>query len=259
MSRILGRVLGDPAGPDLVRPRLPMLFEPGLGVAAGPDDIAAEAVHPGGSPSVPADGPQAPAGPAAGPPAVPGNLTGGWPLAAGTPLVVPSWPSFAESARAPGPAGPYPPEDAAPAHPGLPRQAHPGLPRQAHPVRPEPALPPAPSPAPPPATDPGPAAPGTNPVRPAPRPGLAPMAALPPMAAPAAVAHRAAESPAAGHLAAGEARGAPDAEPVVHISIGRVEIRADRAVPPPAERRASRPRPAAPDLSEYLKRRGRAR
>lgn len=255
MSRILGRVLGDPAGPDLVRPRLPMLFEPGLGVAAEPDDIAMEAVHPDGSPSGPADGPQAPAGPAAGPPAVPGHMTGGWPpAAAGTPRPVPSRPSPAEPARVPGPAGSYLPEDAA--------TAHPGRPRQAHPVRPEPAFPPAPSPAPPPAAGPRPAAPGTNPVMPGERPGLAPMAALLPMAALAAPAHparRAAENPAAGHLAAGEARGAPDAEPVVHISIGRVEIRADRAAPPPAERRASRPRPVAPDLSEYLKRRGRPR
>lgn len=249
MSRILGRVLGDQAGPDLVRPRLPMLFEPGLGVAAGPDDIAMEAVDPGSSPSVPADGPQAPAGPAA----VPGHLTGGWPpAAAGMPVL--SWPSPARPARAPGPTGSYPPEDAA--------TADSGRPRQAHPVRPELALPPAPSPAQAPATGPRPAAPGTDPVMPGPRPGLTPMAAPLPMATLAAPAHparRAAESPAARHLAAGEARGAPDAEPVVHISIGRVEIRADRAAPPPAERRASRPRPAAPDLSEYLKRRGRPR
>ena len=231
-----------------------MLFEPGLGVAAGPDDITMEAAHPDGSPSVPADGTQPPAGPASGPPAAPGQPTGGWPpAAAGTPLPVPSWPSPAEPARAPGPAGSYLPEDAAIGRSRPPAAGASGPPRARAPARASPAAGGWPAPG---------GSLGTNPVRPGPRPGLAPMAALLPMAAPAAPAYPArpaAESPAAGHLAAGEARGAPDAEPVVHISIGRVEIRADRAAPPPAERRASRPRPAAPDLSEYLKRRGRPR
>lgn len=36
MSRILARVLGDPGGPATVRPRLPMMFEPGLDLAPGP-------------------------------------------------------------------------------------------------------------------------------------------------------------------------------------------------------------------------------
>lgn len=46
------------------------------------------------------------------------------------------------------------------------------------------------------------------------------------------------------------------AEPVVRISIGRVEIHADRADAPRPSRPASRPRQPALDLAEYLRRRG---
>lgn len=62
-------------------------------------------------------------------------------------------------------------------------------------------------------------------------------------------------SPGQGGVALGRVRPAA-AEPVVRISIGRVEIRADRADAPRPPRPASRPRPPALDLAEYLRRRG---
>lgn len=253
MSRILARVLGDPAGPTPVRPRLPTLFEPGLDLVPEQEDIAAAAARPDGSPSPRPEPARAPDDLAPGRPPVPGDrASAGQPAAEHRPL--------AASSPSGGPAGPVrrslppgaPPPDGAAA-------SRPGGARQAHPVRPESALAPARPPAiPTAAVRPVSADGAARAIRPAPPAGPAPAAAavrvpvhprqLPDgdQAAPRRPATRA-------------ARGGASAEPVVHISIGRVEIRAPRADAPRAERPARQPRPAAPDLSEYLQRRGKQR
>jgi hypothetical protein len=50
-----------------------------------------------------------------------------------------------------------------------------------------------------------------------------------------------------------------EAEPTVHITIGQVEIRADRGAAARPARPAGKPRRVAPELSEYLQQRGRRR
>jgi hypothetical protein len=255
MSRILARALGEAAGPGPVRARLPMLFEPGLDLAADQEEITA--VRAGSTPSAGPQPTQTPTVPVAQPPPVPPDLPmSPSPAAEHGPLAAPapSWPAGFRPpvpVRPPAPARPKPPEDAA--------AAQPGRPWQAHPIRPElsGSTPPAVT---------GPQAPRLHPpdtvaraIRPAPPTGQAPGTAahrVPvhprplPDGSPAAAAR-----PPAGR----EARRTANAEPVVHISIGRVEIRADRAAARPPERQTGRPRSAAPDLSEYLQRRGRPR
>jgi hypothetical protein len=265
MSRVLARVLDTPAGPGSVRPRLPTLFEPGLDIATGPedgatgrDDVVRELV-PAASQPTPArlnmpSGPADPAGelpsvalivpfreqPAAEPrsPAwpSPSALTAGGSLASGPP-----WPVTA---------GPGRPEDAGPVRPVPPQPAHP--------VRPELTLPEPMYLAGQAAPRPWPLGGGANAIMP-----TTPADQAPPPARSERVRARyqpdADPAPAPRRSPAQHAHGTAAAEPTVHIAIGRVEIRADHAPPPQPERPVRRHRPAGPDLSEYLQRRGRPR
>jgi hypothetical protein len=231
-----------------------MLFEPGLDLAAGREarqDRAADA------PSADAEPTETAADLASKPPPVASDLpTLGRPHAGHGPSDAghgpsdapsPAWPAEsgqADLVRLTTLGGPQPPESAAPAPPGRPRPPHPVFPGSA--LRPrsfaaEPAVPPRPAHS------------AAEAILPVPPTGQEPAAPR----APARLRHPPDGNPAAAsrRSAAREAR----AEPVVHISIGRVEIRADRAAAPRPERQASRLRPAAPDLSEYLQRRGQRR
>jgi hypothetical protein len=311
MSRILGRALGGPAGPDPVRPRLPTRFEPGLEMASAPELVAGEPGAGGREdlePSGPAAGeraggvigpagrsePREPADPAAGSPlagpgsgssagrpvpglpAGPGGRTGtagqdgeaasgglgGWAGSGGLDGQAGSggtgggvasgrtgggvavgglegWPGTAGLVRTP---------DA-----GLRRRERP---ERAYPVRPASAIPEL-------AEPPAPPDGAAGPVRPAGQRSAAAMNAAAMSTGPARpdpgeepgwAAQRRAARPGPGHAAA---------EPAVHITIGQVEIRADRAAAGEPGRLAARPggraRRVAPDLSEYLQRRGQRR
>jgi hypothetical protein len=289
MSRILARALGGPAGPDPVRPRLPTRFEPGLEMASAPELVAGEPEAGGREdlePSGPAAGdraggvigpagrsePREPADPRAGSPLAgpgspvvrpgPGHQSRGGPAS-----VLPAGPGGGSGSGGPGGgsgsggldgrAGSGGPGGGAGTG-GLDRPQD-GDPRRrersapAYPVRPAPAIPElAEPPAPP-----GSAAGSIAPVWPADQLPAAAMSTGParpdPGAGPGWAAQRRAARPGPGHAAA---------EPAVHITIGQVEIRADRAAGEPgrtAARPGGRARRVAPDLSEYLQRRGQRR
>jgi hypothetical protein len=286
MSRILARVLGGSAGPDPVLPRLPTRFEPGLEMATGPaltaDEPQAvgpadlEPFAPAGDRVVRAASPAArlndplagrgswPAPPPAGPPpAVPASGPGGPGSPGGRPGpghqpggASPSGPAAGTAGRA-GLAEPSRPEEAGSPRPGHQRPAY--LVRSASDV-PELAEPPASQPHPPGRTA-GPAGPD-RPADPAPmaaaRGELTGQPRWPePSPVPGGRPGRAAP-----RRAARPVQGPAEAEPVVHITIGQVEIRADRAAAggqAPAARPAARARRVAPELSEYLQRRGKQR
>ena len=250
MSRILSRALGDPAGPDAVRPRLPTMFEPGLdlagepgpGATAGLDDVAAEPVRGAGALATHPDMPRNLADPAPGPRLVLHDSPRARQSAVEhKPTLAPSPSPRIEPDRGPVPAGLPPAGDAWLAHPVRPRQVLPPLASSAGPAAPRsrpagsaaraivPILPPGPAPA---------LAP-SEPARPRQLPDASP-------------------APAPRRSAARQASGAAHAEPTVHISIGRVEIRASQAAAQ-QQRRASRPRLPSPDLADYLRQRGRQR
>jgi len=304
MSRILARVLGDPGGPASIRPRLPMMFEPGLDLAPGPDlpapgsqgryDVGEPGVggpwagEPGAGEPGGGEDTGASSAAAADAPARPGA----WPSTPGDP-VRPRLPAMFEHGlglasgprpRATDSLGRYgagepgagqdahESEGVAVEEPGRPRARHsepddpmrspgmaeaagadaamagPGRPIQAHPVRPA-------------GTHVAgalawPSAHGGADVAPPATVSLAELAA----------GQAAAAQPARQYLspdprmtaAARERRAASpaSAEPVVRISIGRVEIRADRTDAPRPARPAARPRQPGVELSEYLRRRG---
>ncbi len=258
MSRILARVVDGLAGPGSVRPRLPTLFEPGLDIATGPEDGANKADDLGSEPASAASSPAArlnvppiPADPAPELPPVARTLPGiRQPAVKHGPPAGPSLSSLIEPVRQPVLAGPHRLAEAGPAHPVRPQPAHP--------VRPQPALPTPASLAEPPAPRPRPldsVADTKRRITPLdqaplltgrrePVPSYQPDTSL---------------APAPRRSAARQASGVASDEPTIHIAIGRVEIRADRAAAPQPEHPASRRRPAAPDLSEYLQRRGRPR
>jgi hypothetical protein len=257
MSRILARALGDPAGPDAVRPRLPTMFEPGLDLAGEPGpgatgepgpgataamgDIAAEAVRGAGVLATHPGMPRNLADPALGPPLVPHDSPRArQPAVADEPTLAPSPSPRIEPDRGPVPAGLPPTGDA----------------RLEHPVRPHQTLPPLASSAEPAAPRSRPAGSAAHAIVPILPPGPAP--ALTPRE-PTRPRQRPDASPAPRRFAARQASGAAPAEPTVHISIGRVEIRASQAAAQQQQRRASRPRPPSPDLADYLRQRGRQR
>ena len=268
MSRILARVLGGPAGPDPILPRLPTRFEPGLEMTTAPEPLAYEPEAAGPEdlePSGPAAGDRAvgtisaagrlsarqePTDPAAGPPAAGPSSPGVRPVPgdqppSGSAPVLP-----AGSGGRPGAAGPARRRDEGPPRPDRPWPAYPVRPAAAIP---ELAEPPAPALGPPES-----AADRVAPVRPA---DQAPTAAVRPE--PASPRRR--PDPGAGpgwaapRRAARPVQGQAEAEPAVHITIGQVEIRAAAGSRPPAARPAAKPRRVAPDLSEYLQRRGQRR
>ena len=297
MSRILARALGGPAGPDPVRPRLPTRFEPGLEMASAPELVAGQPEADGGEDlelSGPAAGdraggvigpagrwsePREPADPRAGSPlAGPGSPAGrpgpGHQPRGGPAPVLPAGPGggsggpdgSAGSGRLDGGAGSDGPGGGAGSDgPGggagtgglaRPQDADPRRRERsapAYPVRPAPAIPelaepPAPA---------GSAAGSVAPVWPADQLPAAAMSTGParsdPGEGPGWAAQRRAARPGPVHAAA---------EPAVHITIGQVEIRADRAAGEPgrpAARPGGRARRVAPDLSEYLQRRGQRR
>ena len=290
MSRILARALGGPAGPDPVRPRLPTRFEPGLEMASGPELVAGEPEAGGREdlePSGPAAGDRA--GGVIGPagrwsePREPADPRAGSPLAgsgSGSPVV---WPGPGHQPRGgpapvlpagqgggsgglvgwagsdgPGGGGGSGGLDGRAGSSGLarPQDADPRRRERsapAYPVRPAPAIPelaepPAPA---------GSAAGSVAQVWPADQLPAAAMSTGParpdPGQGPGWAAQRRAARPGPVHAAA---------EPAVHITIGQVEIRADRAAGEPgrlAARPGGRARRVAPDLSEYLQRRGQRR
>lgn len=254
MSRVLARVLDTPAGPGGVRPRLPTLFEPGLEIASGPEDGAAwpDDAVPGPVPAADAQAarpsaPPNPADPAREPPSAALTvLRPRRPAAEPGPPTSPLPSPLTEPAGRPTAADPRRTEDMTPVHSVGPQPAHP--------VRPEPVLPAPPSPA-------GPAA---SPLRP---PGGTATAIMPMMTVdrrpppaqrePVRPRHQPDAGPAPLWSTARQDHDTAVAEPTVRIEIGRVEISAGRAAPPQPERPASRRRPAAPDLSEYLQRRRR--
>ncbi len=54
-------------------------------------------------------------------------------------------------------------------------------------------------------------------------------------------------------------RGAPNGAPVIRVTIGRVEVRADFGQAKTRHAPATRPKPAGLSLDEYLKQRGEGR
>jgi len=271
MSRILARVLGGSAGPDPILAGPPPRFEPGLEMAAGPGLTAEEAEAAG-----PTDlEPSGPAGERAVRVVSPAARLDDLPTDS-RPEPPPAGPSWPDGRPEP---GPQPPGAPAPgparrpgrAEPSRPEEAgspRPSRPRPAYPVRPAPAFPDlaeasAAQPRPP-----GRTADPAAPVRPADRAPAA--AAIRERREPTGQRRRpdpgpapdGRPGPAAPRRAARQVPGRTEAEPVVHITIGQVEIRADRAAAggaAPAGRPAARPRRVAPDLSEYLQRRGKQR
>ena len=282
MSRILARATGAWGGQPTLRPRLPLLFEPGLDVRAPGDDgePAAEwaAASAWDGPPGTADAEPDSEGAAGGTPADqgaadPGAFGPGWPdgdgsgqerqAAAGraarsamTPRN-PARPAGSPRLRDVSGigAGAVPAAGSAPAAVTRPDAARPARAARFQPASHRPA-----GQGPRPGDDQAAAGPDgrrSYPVRPVPHgdgPGPAP-AALDLPHAPAWPAWP------AGPAAAAMSAAAPglSAAPVVRIEIGRVEIRAEPAPPRPAAasqsgRPASRRRPA-PDLAEYLKRR----
>src|SRR5579864_1508896 len=131
MSRILTRLLGESTGPGPVRARLPMLFEPGLDLAADREDVAAHQVSAAGAPSARREPGETRAVALTGPPRVAADLAFPQPPAAEpgpSAAASPSGPAESRSAariRPAAPGRPQPAQDAAPAHPGRARQAHP--------------------------------------------------------------------------------------------------------------------------------------
>jgi hypothetical protein len=254
MSRVLTRVLRGLPEEGSVRPRLPALFEPGLDILTQTDVVPAEGddVAP---PPVLSAGPAAmalyalppTARPAPEPPLVASALPG-----IGEPALEQDAPPKSPQSSPLDPIlppvrGPRRPEDAS-----APRLVRPEpaparrAPRQ--PVRREPALPTPASVAEPRAfrrQRPDDAA-AITPMTPADQP--------PPMRREPG---RRRQEPYTSHAApARQVADVANAEPTVHITIGQVEIRAERT-PQPA--RPARRRQAAPDLSEYLQRRRQAR
>lgn len=284
MSRVLDRALRPADGPAPVRPRLPALFEPGLDLiraTAGPEqfpvpEMAGERDR--------QDDPEIWNGSSRLPQAAQ-DLTGGEAHGAE--------PGAPRTSAAP---GHHPGSIRAPAQGGAPDRARRSTRMPSYPVRPANgtdaagypfAGPPGPG-----AAAVGPAArgswqrsdwpslradsPESAPARDPARAMIVPLSQRPPAPRrrPAAVPrlHRDARqhgagwdradwdsayqgSPGPGGVARGGIQQGP-AEPVVRISIGRVEIRADRADAPRPQRPAPRPRQPALDLAEYLRRRG---
>ena len=265
MSRILARVLGVHAGPEPVRPRLPSLFEPGLDMVTGPglpagEPEAAEPETAGRETAGRETAGRETAGRETAGRETAGRETAGretvrqldiaapGPAAGGLSGGDVAMRDISPAARPNDPLEPVrsvpEPPSARPGSPGMrpapghqPPSVPPPVPRPGHPVRPASALPrlaepPAPQP-----RLPGSTAGPVAPVRPADR-------------APAAAAHREPTrrrqlpelSPAPGGRPGWPAprRAVPrpvqdpaGAEPAVHITIGQVEIRADRAAEPP--------------------------
>jgi len=255
MSRVLARVLRGIPDQGSVRPRLPALFEPGLDILTQTVVVPAEADDVVPPPPGLSAGPPAMALYALPPTARPSPET---PLAAralldmdepaleqGAPAKSPQSPPF--DPILPPVRGPRRREDAS-----VPHLVHPEpapvrrAPRQ--PVRREPALPTPASVAEPRAfrrQRPDDAA-AITPMTPADQP--------PPVRREPG---RRRHEPYTSHAApARQVADVANAEPTVHITIGQVEIRAERT-PQPA--RPARRRQAAPDLSEYLQRRRQAR
>ena len=283
MSRILARVLGVHAGPEPVRPRLPSLFEPGLDMVTGPG-------LPAGEPEAaePETAGRETAGRETAGRETAGRETagretagrdrkaaghrgarpgGGWPL----------WGGRRHAGHFTGGAAERPAGAGALGARAAVGQA--GLAGHAASARPSAAKR---APAGTAARAPGPSRVGAPAAGRAARTSAAPAGQhgrpgrtgyQPADQAPAAAAHREPTrrrqlpelSPAPGGRPGWPAprRAVPrpvqdpaGAEPAVHITIGQVEIRADRAAEPPAARPARQPRRVAPDLSDYLQRRG---
>lgn len=275
MSRILARVLGDPGGPAPVRPKLPMMFEPGLDLVPGPAMLT-----PG------SEGRSDVGAPSAGDPGTDGSGTGGRGSGADAPGVgADAGASNAAAADTPAHPRSWP---AVPSHPV--RIRVPGHQPAWRSARDDPMR--SPHAAADPATTwsgDGPAAEvdaaGSGPARPVRRhPGWLAGTQVPGELAGGSPAGEAdvAGSPSMprAELAAGHAVAAPPArqseppdpatiaparerravrtaaaEPVVRISIGRVEIRSGRADAPGPVRPVARPRQPGVELSEYLRRR----
>lgn len=272
MSRVLDRATGSGSTQPRLRPRLPTLFEPGLDLRpalpdTGPSPMTADHGRPAAVTSA-AAGPGVPESPAfRGLPPVtasPDGPAAGWPrpgaglsAAQAPPGTGTPWPGGF------GFGGPGGADD-----PDLPIS---GGRAWSHPVRPprmpatgdiRPAVNARPGPAAQPATD-------TVPVVPAGRRKRPPAAAIRPaphrehveQASDVSLAHSAAHDRDSDAGPDSPARaGTVSAAPVIRIEIGRVEVRADRAAghepaQPRSERSAGR-RQSAPELAEYLKRRG---
>ena len=279
MSRILDRELGAPR-PDAVRPRLPLLFEPGLLTLQ-----AAARVEPPDPTSAPRSGLGLGAPPAAGVPVRQGTQRAAVPSARTEPRSAgstgPGPDGREEWSEGPGDASPHTPSTSL--RTGSGRLVRPGAshaevaPRTtgdvlARRTRPEPAAAADPPPSPlhggPGAGDPA----GPWRRSPAPRPVQAPRAPRPAeavAATPAPVAGKPSlpPVPSVPSVSSGPPGPSVAAGPVVRISIGRIEVRAAGDPSPPASRgSASRSRTGSGErpaprlgLAEYLDRRDRAR
>ena len=274
-SRLLGRAGDQPA----VRPRLPSRYEPDpRGLGSGPadeatgdrgdaprPDAAGDVAVPGAAlaaPPLSRQGTVTSPAPAALPPSRPIGQAGH--ARPASPVAVPSPPSSARPHAAPalapdrsalpGVFPPGPPVEAAPMVPRVP--VAPTEPRPGGSAGPGPAPPAWPVPVPFSAPAPlGPAAqrqPG-HAVRAWPAHRAAPDAGVSPVSEPSAapapplLAHRRADGPRT------RAPGQAEADQqVVHVTIGRIEVRADR--PPAQEHRPSRNKPLL-SLDDYLRRR----